>query len=787
MSLLVGENAKELLNGFLAVKMQGSEAVLEFLKNQEISADSNNWHDLGGLPGNSAIVNAQANNAQLVLNEIIMNAIDALIDRKKYEAKLLAAKNGETYEEPNSVAEALKEYFDIDMYDPSSITESKIESLARNIQLIVSGSKTKPNIAVYDRGIGQKVEKFIDTFMSLCQLNKGNNKSNQGVYNMGSSGVLRFCEGGLRFTLTCTPFQDKRVVAFSFVKEVESERIVSYQYFAPGGEVPYFELEEGEGLPLGLLKDEEFHEGTFIEMYSYELKKELQGNVLNNFFSEMQKTLFKSGLPVTVFEKRFTKKGKYDTFIGNHTKFLFEPSLIENEISLGKMTVEPFGDFYPTAYVLSNMDDAKEIIGKRHVIFTNNGQTQASLSKSFVKNQVGFHCLADRLLVHVDCSMLDEKKKHKFFNSDRNGLIDNDKVEAVKDTLASSLFHNETLSKMEEEIREKLENISKASNEDLLKEVTKHFPLNDETKKMFAEAGILNFSHGSARRNPNKNMELTNDTTRKRSIVTLSEGKTKTVRSIPLDGSRSVSFIPDNSAFVTGQEADVKFELSRYKSPNSESSSEGGSRGETNPDAIRNLKDYFNVTTYQDGDVVNVDFMSKKDNLSVGDEVKLEATISFGSEKSFTAIVTLKVTDPQKEDKRKYKKNERGSGMPEPVKVYKEDWQEANFNEDSLISFVTTKLDEERLEITKILVNMDNVHVREYVNSLDPNKVNIDNLLTQYFVNVYIEGLIEYPTFIQLQSKDSDESADEILIQKMEKKATHYASYDSMKLMNQIA
>src|SRR5690606_38602250 len=77
-----------------------------------------------------------------------------------------------------------------------NITPSERTKLAERIGLVATGNTVKKGYAsysIFDNGEGQTPDKMPKTFLSIGEKNKLKIPFVQGKFNMGSTGVLRFC------------------------------------------------------------------------------------------------------------------------------------------------------------------------------------------------------------------------------------------------------------------------------------------------------------------------------------------------------------------------------------------------------------------------------------------------------------------------------------------------------------------------------------------------------------------------------------------------------------------
>lgn len=99
----------------------------------------------------------------------------------------------ESKDAPQSIKEALERFFKIHEGKLTNISAKERSNLAENICFVATGQKTNPTYAIIDKGEGQTPAKLHDTILSIRKSNKLRIPFVQGKFNMGGTGVFRFC------------------------------------------------------------------------------------------------------------------------------------------------------------------------------------------------------------------------------------------------------------------------------------------------------------------------------------------------------------------------------------------------------------------------------------------------------------------------------------------------------------------------------------------------------------------------------------------------------------------
>ena len=155
------------------------------------------WRYYGDIDNNVGQVHGQQSEPVKAYVEKLTNSIDAIL-------VLMCRKYGldptDWENVPKTVGDAVKKF----------ITENKgkeltLKEIERQIYVFAEGYTEKgkfPNLCIYDNGEGQTPEALPDTIVSLGKSNKKKIPFLQGQYNMGGSGVSKFCKDGIQLKVT---------------------------------------------------------------------------------------------------------------------------------------------------------------------------------------------------------------------------------------------------------------------------------------------------------------------------------------------------------------------------------------------------------------------------------------------------------------------------------------------------------------------------------------------------------------------------------------------------------
>lgn len=423
-------------------------------------ANEENWKPYGGYESNFNTINNQAKNSVAALAEKPINSIDALLLKKCK----LSGIDPESKQAPKSMKEAIELFFGIKSGDFSDLADKERRRLAGNIQIIAEGDKKRPNLIIADKGEGQHPDDFENTFLSLHRGNKNKILFVQGKYNMGGSGVLPNC-GEYNYqlilsrkTLELLKKGQGDEWGFTLVRlhvATSTEYKNSwYEYFVGDAR----NILSFPGGPLSVLSENETLEsGTYIKLYNYYLPNPSQ--ITLDLWRELNRVLHYPVLPLTLHETRKFRRQGPIILMGNRLRILKNdnqsiedncPPIIPIIAELGK-----FGKRTIEVTVFKEGTGKDEFASPGEVIFfTINGQTHATIGRSFLRTKANLHYLADYMLVHIDCTDVNTNIREKIFMPSRDRMRDTEISKEIELILAEELSRHEGLKQLNQYRRE---------------------------------------------------------------------------------------------------------------------------------------------------------------------------------------------------------------------------------------------------------------------------------------------------------------------------------------------
>lgn len=456
------------------VQCESENEVIDLLRKEKYWDREDNWQYFGNDEGNYSIIGNQQSKPEAAIVEKIINSVDAILLGECLKRNV----NPESTEAPQSIRHALIEYFKIDDGKLSNITAKERSHLADNILFLATGQKTNPNYAVIDRGEGQSPARLHETILSLRKSNKLRVPFVQGKFNMGGTGVFRFCgERNVQIVISKRHPEiavnegdpTKDFWGFTVIRRedpIHGARSSNYKYLAPAKQILFFPSADLPILP-GEYPDaygKPMKWGTYIKFFEYKIGPGLKTNILFDLYNKLSLLMPHIALPVKLYERRNGYTGNsFETVLSGLSVRVDEDrsnNIEENFPTSGSMTVAGQKMKY-SVYVFKKGKHEK-FTKDEGIVFTINGQTHGFLSKSFFNRKgVGLSYLAESILVILDCTDIDGRAREDLFMNSRDRLstcplkteIENELEEVLKTHQGLRLLKDK---RRKEEIESKL-------------------------------------------------------------------------------------------------------------------------------------------------------------------------------------------------------------------------------------------------------------------------------------------------------------------------------------------
>lgn len=431
------------------------------------------WMDYDNNPNNFSTIGNQQSSPDAALVEKLINSVDALLTKECLRRGI----KPDSPDAPQTIAEALKDFFGIHDGKLSSIDASQRAKLAENILLVATGEKSNPCYTVIDFGEGQTPKCIPDTFLTLNKSNKLKIPFVQGKFNMGGTGALQFCSKQHNLQLIISK-RDPKIKqdgvdetaskwGFTVIRREDprgNERSTSFRYLAPNAKILMFDAPHVSLLPKEYPKPygSNFEYGTFIKLFEYQLTG-YKTNIKLDLYYRLSMLLPGIALPVRLLERR---KG--------YSAHTFETTLSGLNVRLEEDKRDNLEQDFPSSSDMKVMGQEMKVLlyafkkDKREkytknegIIFTVHGQAHGFLLQSFFERQsVGMSYLANSILVIVDCSKFSQRIREDLFMNSRDRLRDGVPIRREIEEQLEELIRNHPglKSLREQRRREEIEN-----------------------------------------------------------------------------------------------------------------------------------------------------------------------------------------------------------------------------------------------------------------------------------------------------------------------------------------
>lgn len=737
------------------------------------------WIPYGGNPNNAGTFENQQSSPENALVEKITNSIDAILMKNCY-VRGINPKDKNNPEVPQDMAAAVEKFYEVSDGRWENVTASERNRMAQNIQIILTGDRRTPNVAIYDNGEGQNPDCFADTFLSIAHGNKNDIPFVQGKYNFGATGAVVFCGDTYCYQMIISRRNSELndgdgKIGFTLVRrhilsprEEHEVKLTWYEYLVIENQIPRI---DAEPLELDLNGNIPYESGTIVKMYSYQLIRPSDATL--ELWRELNPLLFVPALPVLICENRgFRGHSSTKLMLGNRTRLALDDR--EKVVFRKDLQTILFHSKIPISVYIFNRDTKNpEFIGGKSVIYTLNGQTQGIETKSFISQELGFRNLREYMLVCVDCSQIGTTARQELFMASRDRLKQGRYYNDLRADIIALLKADADINQKEQEYKGKAFKET-GEDRDLVQSLFSHLKSNKDIKNMFSgHQGAFSFFNKKAQ----KHIESPEGETREKK-------ETKNLKRYP-SVFKVKGFDHDNQEYIKAikkggkgrvvLETDVENEfLSRaYDNGKIEITTldyghNGGNGDGTHFPSEDHRKLKVQIAGPYDGEIQI--YIEPKEEVEVGESIPLSIKM-ISSEGEHEVIVFVKINkeaEPTLETKKKEVKEPEMS-LPQLIRVVKESpigeeatWADKGMNSESIV-----KLDiGSDGAITAILINMDSNLVKRLVNV---KGVNIERTRKKYLTNVYSHALMVYTTMYGYYSRD-DIEMDETVVREVQDK-----------------
>lgn len=468
--------AKELCLKLLAAESEAAvEAIIEGdsdLRNPE------NWKPLDRRETNFNITSNQASDGGKALTELMTNMVDAVLMKHAF----LKGVDPKGSKAPKSMYEAVDKLI-------KALHGGKLVNLdpddrwlrdfaAKNLVIGITGAKNKkeglPCYTFVDNGEGQRPEDFERTFLSLSEGNKKSIPFVQGKYNMGSSGVLRYC-GRKWFKLIVSRRYDRTSPwGWTLMRRRPGGGMPIAEYFVlPGGAIPSFEADvlypfvKGDGKRYDGMHLET---GTVIKLYDYQVGSKFLS--FRGSREALNENLVETILPFRLldFRQKPDPKRGGDRAEGIDPRPFYGMEFLllrshketdqdeeedeaagEQRISVGKIEDPELGEIAITAIKLKRRLPSWLANTNNRVFHAVNGQVQFKQTRGYLTD-CGFPALKDRVVIIVDASGLTFDAHNDVWKGDRENISNTIVGERYRELVTNAIKESKALKDLQQQV-----------------------------------------------------------------------------------------------------------------------------------------------------------------------------------------------------------------------------------------------------------------------------------------------------------------------------------------------
>ena len=472
--------------------------------------DPENWEPLDKRETNFNVTSNQASDGGKALTELMTNMVDAVLMKLALKEKI----DPKGSDAPKTMYEAV-EKLAIKLHGGKLIAseprDKRLKEFAsKNLVIGITGARSKdegrPCYTFVDNGEGQRAEDFEKTFLSLSEGNKKSIPFVQGKFNMGSSGVLRYCGRHWFKLIVSRRFDGESDWAWTILRRRpgDSESMPVAEYFILGkAKIPTF---QDDCLYPFMTKARKRYDGvmlstgTVVKLFDYQVgSRYLSFRGARETFNE---NLVETILPFRLFDFRqvpTTKEAKekaqkrgVDRAAGIDTRpfygmeFLLlrshqEVGLEEEEdeaagldkILVGEHEEPDLGKISISAIPLKRSIPGwlKSPANINRVFHAVNGQVQFKQSRGFL-SLCKLPALKDRVVIIVDASRLTFSAHNDVWKGDRENISNTIEGERYKELVRHIIQNSKDLKDLQKRISEQeLERSSKQESNELFQKL----------------------------------------------------------------------------------------------------------------------------------------------------------------------------------------------------------------------------------------------------------------------------------------------------------------------------
>lgn len=742
-----------------------SDALYELIVSYGLDS-SDYWKPYGGNLNNAGTFENQQSSPENALVEKLTNSIDAIL-MKECMVRGIQPKDKTSSKVPQTINAATKMFFNVDNGKWENIVSAERNRIAQDIQIILTGDRKTPNVAIYDNGEGQNPSNFENTFLSIARGNKNDVPFVQGKYNMGSTGSLVFCGDKHRYQMIISRRNSKLndsdgLIGFTLVRrhiltpeEEPKYKLTWYEYLVVNGEIPSV---GDQNLDLGLNKTL-FSSGSVVKLYSYQLTRPSDATL--DLWRELNPLLYESALPILIYENRnFSGHSPTKVMLGNRTRLALDSN--EHVEFQKTFQINLFNSNIPMQVYLFNREtkNTEFILGKS-VVYTLNGQTQGSEPKSFISQDLGFRNLREYMLVCIDCSQIGTTARQELFMASRDRLKQSRFYSELRQSIIDLLSNDTHLKQKEQEYKGRVFRET-GEDKDMVQSLFSKLKGNQDIRKMFSgNNGAFSFftkkvkkpippeERKDGKKKESKRLKRYPTLLKIKGFEKSSEDFVKVIRK---GGKGKITLETDvENTFLSRSDDAGAIEITTLDFGNHGGQGDGQHLPSENSTKLRVQ---FSGPCEGEMEVI----VEPREEAEVGDSIQLSIKmISSAGEHEVVAFIRIDDEASKPKEPKEKTVEEPELSLPQLTRVvqYSDDPEQAKWADCGMTSetIVKTKINSAGA-IDEVLINMDSNLVKKLINA---KGANIERVRNKYISSIYSHILMVYTTMYGYYSKDDIE------------------------------
>lgn len=469
-------------------------------------SDPKNWHPLDARESNFNVVTNQASTGSKALTELCTNMVDAILMKHA----MLKGYPLTGSDAPSSVLDAVRLLVPIRGLRKGRLSDVDSEGYLRefaqdNLWIAVQGGTQSGSLLCFtfvDNGEGQHPADFEKTFLSLSSVNKSQIPFVQGKFNMGSSGVLKYCGNHWYKLIVSRRFDQTGRWGWTLLRKRANSDMPVAEYFRAYGRIPTFvastlqplRIPSGESDPLIDLAS-----GTIVRLYDYYFGKRVDFLGIPEGLNE---NLISTVLPFRLMDYRYPARrnsgGRRRIGVDERPFYGMEWMLLRHtrdaatkdresnrafadyeEITIADITDRRLGNINIRGIILPRELPGwlKPSRSRNRVFHSVNGQVQLKQNRAYLSGDCSLSGLKDRMVIFVDSSDLNDHAHWTVWKGDRESVQETVLGRHYLDTVTTAIKSSDQLKHIERTLgREEIERIAGSARKALFEQLVKSDP-----------------------------------------------------------------------------------------------------------------------------------------------------------------------------------------------------------------------------------------------------------------------------------------------------------------------